>query len=98
MLVERDAAHAHGDAAGPEEPPLQQQQLAARRQGAVADIEVVAARDAEFAGAAATDQKRLDMAGRIERAFGDRDQRAGAGQPLGDEGQAFDAPCCWEAA
>ena len=46
-VVKRNAADAHGDAARRRKAALKQQQIAGRQYGAVGDVEVVAARDAE---------------------------------------------------
>ena len=62
--------------------------------GAVADVEVVAALDARSAGAAAADQEADEIAGVIEPALGDRDQRAGERPAARHHRQTFDAPCC----
>ena len=58
-----------------------------------ADIEIVAARDRELARAAAADQEALNVAGVVEGALRDGDQRAGERlAPSRDEDQCLDAP------
>ena len=89
---EMQAAQPHRDAAAQQrEPPLQQQDVAARQHGAIADVEIVEPLHREIAGRRAADQEGLEIAGGIEPALGKRDQGAGELRPARGEGERFEA-------
>ena len=81
-VAERDAPDAHRKPGGPAEFALQHQQIAARQERGIADVEIGAAPDREAAGLGPPIRKRRDIAGLVEAALGNRDQRAGERQAL----------------
>ncbi len=90
-LGERDAAHPYEQPGGPAELALQDEEVAARQQGRVADVVGCAALHRERAGAGAADQERQNVAGAVEATFRDRDQGAGQRRPFGREHQRLQA-------
>ena len=97
-LGERNAADAHADAGQPRIAALEHQQVAGRRDCAVADVELADALDGKFAGARTAEQEALDVAVLIEAALGDRDQTCRRAAACAARSRGTRAPCCWAAA
>src|SRR5215831_13714115 len=76
-LAERDAAHAHGQTAAPAESPFQQQNVAAGQERGIGDVVARTSPDGEVAGARSPDEEAAGIAGLVEAALRDRDQRTG---------------------
>src|SRR6185503_19048912 len=86
---QRHAADPHADALEARETALQHQQVAPRRDGAIADVEVADALDRKLAGIWSAEQEAVNVALAIKRALGNPDQRTAKRQAAWHEVETF---------